>query len=214
MGGQLWLAKCLSGNPPNFSFLLCTCSSVFAIWKINSLSLCLIGLDMHCRAGQSTQPMPIIAPWPMHSCELNGGHAATSLITNATSYRRIAARNYKRWILPQISLYVFTKRLMQSRQLVKFETSTERPVWDYLVSFHSSLLPLRSGSSHHHTWAEILCVIARTCQLRENNNSEYAQRWTTNSPSFPGIYENFQHLKFIRRWRTCRYNDADACYDV
>ena len=33
------LAKCLSGNPPNFAFLLCTCSSIFAIWKINSLSL-------------------------------------------------------------------------------------------------------------------------------------------------------------------------------
>jgi len=38
LGGQLWWAKCLSGNPPNFAFLLCTCSSVFAIWKINSLS--------------------------------------------------------------------------------------------------------------------------------------------------------------------------------
>ena len=25
MGGQLWWAKCLSGNPPNFAFLLCTC---------------------------------------------------------------------------------------------------------------------------------------------------------------------------------------------
>ena len=25
LGGQLWWAKCLSGNPPNFAFLLCTC---------------------------------------------------------------------------------------------------------------------------------------------------------------------------------------------
>ena len=40
---------------------------------------------------------------------------------------------------------------VKARQLVKFETSTERPVWDYLVSFHCSLLPLRSESSHHHT---------------------------------------------------------------
>jgi len=39
MGGQLWWAKCLSGNPPNFVFLLCACSSVVAMWKINSLSL-------------------------------------------------------------------------------------------------------------------------------------------------------------------------------
>jgi len=37
-GGQLWWAKCLSGNPPNFVFLLCGCSSVVAMWKINSLS--------------------------------------------------------------------------------------------------------------------------------------------------------------------------------
>jgi len=29
---------CLSGNPPNFVFLLCACSSVVAMWKINSLS--------------------------------------------------------------------------------------------------------------------------------------------------------------------------------
>ena len=183
-----------------------------------SLSLCVSHRPRHALQGRTKHSAyanySSMAYAFMRSCELNGGHAATSLITNATSYRRIAARNYKRWILPQISLYVFTKWLMQSRQLVKFETSTERPVWDYLVSFHSSLLPLRSESSHHHTWAEILCVIARTCQLRENNNSEYAQRWTTNSPSFPGIYENFQHLKFNRRWRTCRYNDADACYDV
>ena len=35
---SLW-AKCLSGNPPNFVFLLCASSSVVAIWKINSLSL-------------------------------------------------------------------------------------------------------------------------------------------------------------------------------
>jgi len=42
MGGQLWWAKCLSGNPPNFAFLLCAYSSVVAMWKINSLSLSLI----------------------------------------------------------------------------------------------------------------------------------------------------------------------------
>ena len=38
MGGQLSWAKCLSGNPSNFVFLLCACSSVVAMWKINSLS--------------------------------------------------------------------------------------------------------------------------------------------------------------------------------
>jgi len=37
MGGQLWWVKCLSGNPPNFAFLLCAYSSVVAMWKINSL---------------------------------------------------------------------------------------------------------------------------------------------------------------------------------
>ena len=31
--------KCLSGNPPNFAFLLCAYSSVVAMWKINSVSV-------------------------------------------------------------------------------------------------------------------------------------------------------------------------------
>ena len=39
MGGKLWWAKCLSGKFPDFVFLLCACSSVVAMWKINSLSL-------------------------------------------------------------------------------------------------------------------------------------------------------------------------------
>jgi len=38
-GGQLWCAMCLSGNPPNFVFLLSAYSSVVAMWKINFLSL-------------------------------------------------------------------------------------------------------------------------------------------------------------------------------
>jgi len=38
MGGQLWWAKCLSGNPPNFVFLLCAYASVVAMRKINFLS--------------------------------------------------------------------------------------------------------------------------------------------------------------------------------
>jgi len=36
---QLQLWQFLAGYPPNFVFLLCACSSVVAMWKINSLSL-------------------------------------------------------------------------------------------------------------------------------------------------------------------------------
>jgi len=47
MGGQLWWAMCLSGNPPNFVFLLCAYSSVVAInflgcYMVNKLSLSLL----------------------------------------------------------------------------------------------------------------------------------------------------------------------------
>jgi len=42
MGGQLWWAMCLSGNPPNFVFLLCYSSVVAMEYKLSlsfSLSL-------------------------------------------------------------------------------------------------------------------------------------------------------------------------------
>jgi len=64
MGGQLWWAKCLSGNPPNFAFLLCTCSSVFAIWKINSLSISLVSTTRKAQLGCLSRGSrdPVVTP--------------------------------------------------------------------------------------------------------------------------------------------------------
>jgi len=52
---QLQLWQFLAGYPPNFVFLLCACSSVVAMWKINSLSLSLQHLvTQFLQAGSSS----------------------------------------------------------------------------------------------------------------------------------------------------------------